>query len=844
MALPAPTVFDSSAATPLDEKQVLPQYVTFRPGDGQVCEVNPPRFSWPYVPGVVPPAKGPVADHTFTLRIASDEAMTEPAVDETGLRINVYNALPVLRGARKWFWRVGYDVGTADERWSRVRSFTLARDAVEWDRTVLKALGKYLRGHPRVLLNRTNTPGLLAAMKAKPECRLIVDTVVRRARRYLKSRRHGRLPTSDEKGCGLDAADFGQVGEGLETCAWAFTFTGEKAYLAAKEDALRIASYPPGGMSTPEGAKAPRGQRKWSTKLTRSLAVFLDRCWDELTERERRALIHSLDWRIRYNTDYFSWRKGRHIAPRGLAIWPASHPYQAAIWTLAGDLAVYEHSAAAREHAWIALNYLVGVTGGAGDYESYNEGAGYGNWKYETTVLTTLLWNLTVPDLHLERNPYHRRVGDFLARLSPVGTYRSSFGNQGYLAYATMHETYFRELAMLTGSGRFLANWRACRRFLGRSPRRLAGRPQHLPTEYVMLATHRLPEAHPERRLTKLFNVSGWVMTASHPPSTFETWTDLVGMTFHCRPRGGYSHSFKSENAFDLFAYGKVIAVGGATAVNRERLQHDTMSHNAVLIDGRGQEYDFRSPRYPLAGRIIAFAEKDGLVYFCGDATWAYPRVEGLAHCLRHVLFVDGEYFLIFDDIGKRESAEPSRYTWLWHFLPKLKLDYDRDRSAFRYRMDDVNVKVRHVGNEGNLEFMARIGPKQASRNPFTGKDYYENLLRGAKEKATNLDKAFTQTNIWLTTVKPSRTGRFLAVVTPWKRGADEPRIEVLADRVVRVAAPGLKARTFAFGRAADGGADVVVDVRDIRERCSNNAVRRRIRLPEHVTCRTLQGQR
>jgi len=828
----AGTVFDASDATPLDEKQVLPQYVTFRPGDGQVCEVNPPRFVWPYVPGVVP--KGRVEDHTFRLQIASDAGMKRLTVDEAGLKINFYNALPVLGGGGPWYWRVGYDVGTPEEKWSRVRQFTLAGGAMAWDRTAMKDLAGRLKGHPRVLLNAENTDRLLAAGAKDPALAMLRDRIRSLADRHLRSRRHGRLSEKDTPDCGVTSKEFSAVGQGVELCAWAWSFTGNRKYLDAKEDALRLASYPPGGVSTPEGRLAPRGQDKWPTQITQSLAIFLDRCWDELSEGERERLIASVDWRIRANLDQFSWRQRGRIASNGLAVWPSSHPYQAAVWTLGADVAAYEHSPAAREHAWIVLNYLVGVTGGAGGYESYNEGAGYGNWKFETTVISTLLWNLTVPDLKLHLNPYYARVSDFLSRLSPVGTYRSSFGNQGYTAYADIHATIFREMAMMTGRGEFLANWEACHRFRKSSQRPVPPRPLHLPAEYVMLATRDLPRPHAEAHATKLFNVSGWVMTAASPPSAFDRWRENVGMTFHCRPRGGYSHSFKSENAFDLYAYGRLIAVGGATAVNRERLQHDTMSHNAVLIDGRGQEYNFHKPERPMAGRIVAFAERDGVVYFSGDATWAYPNVKGLAHCLRHVLFVDGKCFLIVDDIGMREDVKPARYTWLWHFLPKAPLDYDRERCELRYTMDGVHVLVRHLGNEGNLEYRALIGPEEGSRNPITGKDYYRNLLAGAKEKNTNLDRQFTQTNIWLTTVKPSRTGRFVAVVLPWKDGMDEPAVESLSGGRLRVAFPGLAARTFAFRRGA--AADVVVDVAGVREACSNEAVRDRIRLPKYAS--------
>jgi len=129
-----------------------------------------------------------------------------------------------------------------------------------------------------------------------------------------------------------------------------------------------------------------------------------------------------------------------------------------------------------------------------------------------------------VPDLNLFRNPYYQRLGNFLARLTPVGSTRSSFGNQGLGACRDMHR----------------------------------------------------------------------------------------------------SHSFKSENAFDLFAYGEMLSVGGAT--NGKRLQKGTTSHNSILIDGRGQQYSIEHPQHPFAGRVIAYAQRDGVVYFCGDATWAYSQ--------------------------------------------------------------------------------------------------------------------------------------------------------------------------------------------------------------------------
>ena len=51
---------------PYDTRWEYPHYLTFRPGHGQVCRVNPPRMSWPYLPHVIP-AERNVPVHSFTL---------------------------------------------------------------------------------------------------------------------------------------------------------------------------------------------------------------------------------------------------------------------------------------------------------------------------------------------------------------------------------------------------------------------------------------------------------------------------------------------------------------------------------------------------------------------------------------------------------------------------------------------------------------------------------------------------------------------------------------------------------------------------------------------------------
>ena len=45
---------EQSCLLPIDPRIEYAHFVNFRPGDGQVRTLNPPRFSWGYDPGVIP----------------------------------------------------------------------------------------------------------------------------------------------------------------------------------------------------------------------------------------------------------------------------------------------------------------------------------------------------------------------------------------------------------------------------------------------------------------------------------------------------------------------------------------------------------------------------------------------------------------------------------------------------------------------------------------------------------------------------------------------------------------------------------------------------------------------
>ncbi len=768
-------VLNEGCGTPRDERQVHAAWLGFRPADGQAVKVNPPRFSWPYEPGIVAPS-GYERNHLFTLQIARRPDMApENILFEAETPLNFLNAIPPLRGGRYLYWRVGWDVGTNAEQWSRVRCFIIEPWTPQWDRSVIATVGERLHGHPRIGF----TPDNLEALRAM-------------------------APTGErwERIHDVCLASAGMASD-MMAMAMAWQLTGDEQYLAVREPLVKLASYPPGGVSSPEGLTAS----KWGTRITMDMGLAYDWLYPALTEEERATIAASLDWRIEHILTNYSWRKGAdgRVYHRGLAGMATSHAYEDALWTLVGALAVYDESEAAREFTDVMLNYLAGVTNGFGETEAWNEGLAYGNWKCSTLLDATIWADMTVPGLQMGRNPYFRNVGRFFSFLSPVGMERSAWGNYGADGTTVLasHLQNFQRLAYLTGVGSFLYNWMACEE--------VRGGPSFAFQEWFLPHFYERPEPAPEEDHAALFNTAGWAMTCSGPPSDPATYRDGVGMIFHARPRGGYGHSFQSENAFEAFAYGSVIATGGGRKANGDRHAAATMSHNAVLIDGLGQDFDQLDPETETAARIIAWHEEPGLVYWCGEATEAYrPNVPGIERALRHVLFVDDRWFVVFDDLGLTGDADPARFSWLYHVHQDVPVAIDAATSSFRYTVGEANVLVRHAVDSGELE-MLNLRGEDGYRNAITGEDMLA-VARGSVESSPlrtwTGDPVWN--NLWVTT-SPRREAQYLAAIVPWRAGADEPAVELLGERHIAVTTDAGR-RTVFFGAPGEQEADIIVD--------------------------------
>ena len=788
----------AASILPDDPATHFSRAVNFAPGDGETVSLNPPRFRWQYHPSV--PGEG--GDYRFRFQIARDPEFRD-VVSDVDTPFNFYNTLAPLAGSARFYWRIGTFPGEGDkiEAWSAVRSFTVAPDAQVWDRSGLADPDFGARPHPRLIFTEETLPRLRYLVQSNPDSRVIFERMQEHADGALASPWWNHLPDSDE---GPAQERYVRIAHDLALIAFVWRVTGDSRYADVIPNALKLARYPKGGLSSPEGAGGEKESNEDATQITEFLALLYDWLYPDLSLAERDDFVQSLDWRIEHFIFHFAWKypdrvTGRPVVRGGsLATIGASHAFEGFFDTFPACLAAYEQSEAANVGFHLGVNYMAGVGSAHGFSEGWNEGPGYGNSKWAWQVNAASYLDSVFPDYNVGANPWLVRTGEFFRHQTPVGLEHAPWGHGSNRSsyYVNGHRRCYRKLGFLTGDGRFLADFLA---WGGRLDRYM-DRPW---IECALPLWREQPEPTTEEDAIGFYPRSGWVMALSGPPSDPDTYNQGVGMVFCCRPRGGYSHSFCSDNSFHLFGYGQDLSHAAGTSEYEPHAYH-SMSHNTILVDGLGQAQPRGPQKTPVFSRLIAFHRDSSLTYWCGDATLSYPRerfqprewwgrlselyeqrdLSHLRRANRHVVFMRNKYFVMLDDL---EAAEPAKFTWLYHILPEGDLMLDADTGSFSYRVEDVRVEITHLLGAGQLDIQDMRGT-QGFINPLTGEDYTEDRGRARGER-----EMIAEHNLYLTTRTPQARWRFLCVIIPIPPGqADtERKVERLDDLTVRVTAFG-----------------------------------------------------
>ncbi len=780
--------FGRETLLPDDPRAHYSRAVNFAPGDGEICALNPPRFRWQYHP--TNPGEG--GDYVFTFQISSKPDFSELIIN-VQTEFNFYNTIPPFHENGPYYWRIGYRNRLEEDSpmsWSQIRSFQLSPEAEVWDRSQMAHPDFASKGHPRILFNVNTITSLQQIVHTHPDSRIIFNRIQRDADRALTTDWWKNFPEEDKEVCVVPYLD---MARNLVQVAFCWRITGDPKYAGVLQRAILMARYPKEGRASPEGAGGESNED--STQITEFLGLLYDWLYPDLSEEERNDFVHSLDWRIDHFVNHFAWRRpynGHLIVRSGsLSTIAASHSYEGFFDTFTAALAAYEDSSHARECFHLGLNYMIGVGSSHGFDEGWNEGPGYGNSKFAWYVNAISYLDSIFPEFNMGKNPWLLRMGEYFRAITPVGLKHAPWGHgsnrQSY--YENGHVRSYRKLAYLTGDGRFLANFLQ----YGNVNQRLS-RPW---IECSLPVWQQMPEPELKEQSVRVFPRSGWITALSGSPSDPNTYLKGVGMIFACRPRGGYSHSFCSDNSFHLFGYGEDLSHAAGTS-DYEPHSYHSMSHNTILVDGLGQAQLRGLQKSPFYGRIHAFAKKDGAVYWCGDASRCYPHerfrprewwgqladiylkqdLSYVTKVHRHVLFMRNKYFVILDDLA---ADRPAQWTWLYHILHSDQMELDENTGSFEYRIGNVNMRGVHLLGTGQLQVLNLRG-KNGFQNPITREDYADDRGRARGER-----NMIAEHNLWITTREKHCNWRFLSVLYPTPSETESPVIEKIDDLTIRI---------------------------------------------------------
>jgi len=836
-----------------DEREINHWCPGYRPGEGQVCRINPPRFSWLYyIPGPDRPrgayryyspfdlAKGwwKTALMRFRFQIAKDAGVKQCVVDKQDLWYPWDNTIAPLEGAGPWHWRVGYSVkGSGEVEWCRTRTFTIAKDAVVWDRSpladreYLASKGIGTKGHPRYIFSRAEMPRLRALLAKRPD---LLKRVRDTADRAIQAPWWQDFPTDDDTG--WSGPQYSPIAAGMRQVALAWLLTGDEKYLACRPRFLKMARWwekaNKPGATGPEYMKGSSGSRGVNGRCAKALAAAYDWMYDRWSEADRALLRKGLEWRLAAQEQTSGCSSSvchPRWGPGQLPFVIGSHVYEDHMDLIPAAIAICDESRPAWESFESNVNYLMGVTV-SGNVGNPDQGfaAGfenYGTWHWHNLMEALVRFEASFPEVGFGRNPVLDDYAAYFIYCRPPGVRCASWGtySANYASYANYIPWRLWETARVTRQ-RVYHKW--ARAYDRAHRNRGFGRQGIIDAYLDLLKPWREDLREPDLSggYARLFRPLGFVTVSSSAPFTQEAMRRGVGMTFACHPAGKPSHGFHNDGTFDIRAYGEVIATGGGSSHNWSATGKTSLGHNCILFDGDGQggpgvmgggavvqkttRGRWEWPGYPRVARIVAFQQQGDTTYFCGDSTFAY-RLDHVKRVRRHVLFVRKKYFVIFDEV---RTSKPSRITWLYHVDQDVPLTVIKDGIGFDYRMREVEVRVRQTATPDELECV-NYQDEAWMKNPLNGSDL---ILKDWK--TGHPGGRLMKHNLWITTRQPATKRDFLTVIYPYRTGSPAPTIQRLDGGTVRVSTGG-ETDVISFGAGTRHPATITVKVNDIGAR-------------------------
>ena len=193
----------------------------------------------------------------------------------------------------------------------------------------------------------------------------------------------------------------------------------------------------------------------------------------------------------------------------------------------------------------------------------------------------------------------------------------------------------------------------------------------------------------------------------------WRTGWDKAGVMFSMEAGKYYpvTHNQADKGHFTLYSHGRKWACDPGYANNKDpKGRAQTVAHNCVLIDGKGQALSGAGAG--TSGRILAYTNTPAYGYALADCTDAYRRSytyddqtggeEAHRHmpmdyAFRHILFVRPDedipaYAIVLDDI--RKDAGVHEYTWQMLSWPDLAFEINASGAVIAPKNEGSSEKM------------------------------------------------------------------------------------------------------------------------------------------------------
>lgn len=638
---------------------------------------NPPRFSW--LPVIEDEA-------TYVVRVSGDPKYPARATytfADIGLNfLTPDQALPA--GDYHWSYAV-WDAAKAAPatQWSQNRSFHIAEDLPQTPLASRKTrLSSATRAHPRLWL----TPDRLTTFRAevaKDPDHCTWSTFFEKSVLPWMDRdiipepagypNHQRVAAVWRK----TYIDCQELIYAIRHLAIGGQVTHDAAMLARAKDWLMAAA-----AWNPTGTTSRAYTDEWGFRGNVALAWGYDWLYDQLSEDERDIVRKALLARTKETADHV-------IKNANIQVFPFdSHAVRAVSAVLIpAAIALLDDAPEAEDWLHYCIEFLFTVYSPWGDSDGgWAEGPHY--WMTGMAYLidaANLLKSYTGIDLY--QRPFFQRTGDFPLYTKSPDTRRATFGDDSTMGDLPAVKVGFnlRQFAGVTGNGAYQWYYDEIKRTNPGTDKafynwgwwdfnfdELAYR-----TDFPVIDA--VPPSDDDQ--LRWFRGIGWVAIQHR----MQDPDNHIQFVMKSSPFGAISHSHGDQNAFCLAGFGEDLAIqsGHYVAFNstmHQKWRRQTLSKNAILIDGKGQ-YAGKDKVLAMksSGRIISAQQREDHIFVQGDATEAYrvltPEITSV---LRDVYFVHNQYFVIVDSI---DADAPVAIDWLLHANAPMTLG----DSTFRY---------------------------------------------------------------------------------------------------------------------------------------------------------------